>query len=325
MNEFRLSCVFLFRVWSKFSQFLRVFSSKNVSIFFFPHVTTLLSACTKYKRERKNLSSLCERLKERRDTRVEEERYPRPKRAVNARTVLKAREKEEQKWCSRLKIPPDEEDDDLEVNESSSDTKRRNETFILRKERRGRERNNASAMCARRCLIDHPVWSDACAFTRTRDRIKMCDVCCDKALFVILWLFESPRVRIHAQKEKKPCSSAMSARSVLLHLIVWKGTSPLNSSCSFVVLKVYDVHTHAGNLLLRGIWGTLHVSRKLGFRCSSWKREIFSSLFSALEEVLTRTRTALLLVRERSNNSATINRARTVVNALKNEQKQWCY
>ena len=252
MNEFcerfRLSRL---SSWLGFDQnfsILAILFFKKRLNFFFPHVT-LLSLHVLNTSEKERTSLLSARDWKNDATRVEEERYPRPKRAVIARTVLKAREKEEPNLVFTFEDSPWRGGWWSRGESSSSDTKRRNETFILRKERRGRERNNASAMCARRYLIDHPVWSDACAFTRTRDRIKMCDVCCDKALFVILWLFESPHVRIHTQKEKKPFSSAMSARSVLLHLIVWKGTSPLNSSCSFVVLKVYNVHTHTGNLL----------------------------------------------------------------------------
>ena len=49
---------------------------------------------------------------------------PHPKRAVNARTVLKVKEEQPPVLCSRI---PDE--DDVLRGESSSDTKRRNDFY----------------------------------------------------------------------------------------------------------------------------------------------------------------------------------------------------
>ena len=72
MNEFcerfRLSRL---SSWLGFDQnfsILAILFFKKRLNFFFSTRNTPLSTCTKYKRERKNLSSLCERLKERRDT-----------------------------------------------------------------------------------------------------------------------------------------------------------------------------------------------------------------------------------------------------------------
>ena len=52
-----------------------------------------------------------------------------------------------------------------------------------REEGRERERNNTSAMFARRCLDVRKIWPDTCAFTRTRDRT---NVMCARSVFVNL-------------------------------------------------------------------------------------------------------------------------------------------
>ena len=108
---------------------------------------------------------------------------PHPKRAENARTVLKGeefREKEEVKEpvvvCLQI---PDDDDDDDEMDEQI-----RKEEPLLGKDRRERERNT-SAMFARRCFDIHPSWPVTCVLTRTRDR-----------------------------------TNVMCARSVLLHLVI---------------------------------------------------------------------------------------------------------
>merc|ERR1712167_560461 len=47
--------------------------------------------------------------------------------------------------------------------------------LLLGKDRRERERNNTSAMFARRCLLAHPSWPHICVFTRKRNH--ECDAC----------------------------------------------------------------------------------------------------------------------------------------------------
>ena len=87
---------------------------QNVSIFFFQDSTAIIYSL----REKEPLSSLRRRRVQRSNNNNNMRRRPRknphPKRAVNARTVLKARGKEEPLVfvCSRI---PDEEDD-LEAN-----------------------------------------------------------------------------------------------------------------------------------------------------------------------------------------------------------------
>ena len=76
---------------------LAILSSKNVSIFF-PTRNTTLSTRTKYKREKERTSSLRETERTTRHRR--RKIYPRPKRAVNARTGLKAARKKNQ--CVRV-------------------------------------------------------------------------------------------------------------------------------------------------------------------------------------------------------------------------------
>ena len=116
---------------------------------------------------------------------------PHPKRAENARTVLKVpkgereefREKEEEPLVLCLQIPPDGDDDDDDDDEEEEeeegeeedddddyemDEHIRKKKLLFGKDRRERERT--SAMFARRCLIDHPSWPDTCVFTRKRNR-----------------------------------------------------------------------------------------------------------------------------------------------------------
>ena len=105
---------------------------KNVSIFFF-----LARHKTKYCEKEPLL--LCERLEEQRRS-MSRRKNPHPKRAVNARTVLKGEKEEPLVLCSRI---PDE-DDDLEANHHQIQKEERK-----KKGGRGRERST-SAMCARR-------------------------------------------------------------------------------------------------------------------------------------------------------------------------------
>ena len=71
---------------------------------------------------------------------------PHPKRAVNARTVLKGEKEEPLVLCSRI---PDEDDD---FNEANHHQIQKEETTFKKKGTK-RKRPNTSAMCARSVLL----------------------------------------------------------------------------------------------------------------------------------------------------------------------------
>ena len=115
---------------------------------------------------------------------------PHPKRAENARTVLKGdvekreergdEEDEEPKVSLCLRIP----DDDDVVGDYVEQNEIRKEKRLFRRRREGREREgNTSAMFARRCLDIHPSWSNTCVLTRTRNRT---NVKCARSVLVML-------------------------------------------------------------------------------------------------------------------------------------------
>ena len=145
---------------------------------------------------------------------------PHPKRAVNARTVLKVREKEEPNLvlCSRI---PDEEEDDLEANHQQI---QKEETTFNKKgakrkraqhecdvcgkvfDRRSlwigtcvrtRTRNRTNVMCARNVLLNLVVWKRTCVFTRRRNRT---NAMCAMKLFVNLVICKATCVFTRREK-----------------------------------------------------------------------------------------------------------------------------
>ena len=114
---------------------------------------------------------------------------PHPKRAENVKTVVvvsaaEEREEEEERpvlLCLRIPDEEDYDDVDFEIEQMRYVKKR----LRRREEGRERERNNTSAMFARRCLDVRKIWPDTCAFTRTRDRT---NVMCARSVFVNLVL-----------------------------------------------------------------------------------------------------------------------------------------
>ena len=141
-----------------FSSFL-----KNVSIFFFSQYTILL---------RKNLFFFAR--DSRNDDDTSRRKNPRPKRAVNARTVLKG-EKEEPNLVLCLRIP--DEDDDF--NEANHQMRKEETTFKKKGTKRKRTQQHECDVCEK--MFVSP--SSLAIFTRTRNRTS---VMCAIKLFVNL-------------------------------------------------------------------------------------------------------------------------------------------
>jgi hypothetical protein len=96
---------------------------------------------------------------------------PHPKRAVNARTVLKGEKEEPLVLCSRI---PDEDDDFNEANhhqiqkEEEEEKKRERRRDTVRKGAK-RKRGHECDVCEK-VFVRPSVWPDTCVFTRTRNR-----------------------------------------------------------------------------------------------------------------------------------------------------------
>ena len=100
---------------------------------------------------------------------------PHPKRAVNARTVLKGEKEEPLVLCSRI---PDE-DDDFEANHHQ--IQKEETTFIKKGVKRKRTQQHECDVCEK--VFRYPsIWPDTCVFTRTRDRT---NVMCARRVIVI--------------------------------------------------------------------------------------------------------------------------------------------
>jgi len=106
---------------------------------------------------------------------------PHPKRAVNARTVLKGEKEEPLVLCSRI---PDEEDG-LEANhhqiQKEEEEEEEEEEITVRKGAK-RKRGHECDVCEKVFDI-HPIWPDTCVLTRTRNRT---NVMCARSVFVNL-------------------------------------------------------------------------------------------------------------------------------------------
>ena len=112
---------------------------------------------------------------------------PHPKRAVNARTVLKV-VREKNLWCCVRGF--DDEEDDLEANHHQIQKEEEEEKTKKKKKKKKTEeeeeeetariakgikrtREGTSAMFARRCLEYQLNLSDTCVLTQTRDRMNV--------------------------------------------------------------------------------------------------------------------------------------------------------
>ena len=96
---------------------------------------------------------------------------PHPKRAVNARTVLKAREKEEPNLVLCLRIP-DEEEDDLEANHHQI---QKEETTFVKKGAKRKRTQHECDVCGK--VFDRRSNLDIHMRTHTNERPYECDVC----------------------------------------------------------------------------------------------------------------------------------------------------
>ena len=141
---------------------------------------------------------------------------PHPKRAENARTVLKGeefREKEEVKEpvvvC--LQIPDDDDDDDDEMDEQI-----REEEPTFRKGSKRKRTQHECDVCEK--VFRYPsLLANTCVLTRTRARMSVMFAI---KLFVNLLLWKSTCVCTRTRNR----TNVMCVRSVLLELIVCKAT-----------------------------------------------------------------------------------------------------
>ena len=159
-----------------------------------------------------------EREKEERTIMGGRRKNPNPKRAENARTVLKGdavleergggeeEEEEEPEVLLCLRIPDDEGDAD-EVNEQM-----RKEEMTVRKGAKRKRGQHECGVCEK-CLLAHLNWPYTCVFTRTRGRI---NVMCARRVVVNLVLCKATCAFTRTRNR----TSVMCARSVLLHLVV---------------------------------------------------------------------------------------------------------
>ena len=114
---------------------------------------------------------------------------PHPKRAVNARTVLKCEREEPLVLCSRI---PDDEEDDLEANHHQI----QKEETTFKKKGVKRKREHECDVCEK--MFRYPSGLAIHMRTHTKEKPYECDVC--EKRFTTSGQFETPHAYSHERE-----------------------------------------------------------------------------------------------------------------------------